>query len=73
MILLRAESGIMLAGLILLFCIYGCSAWGPGNPSPPPVESQGTDLTPRPAGTDSKGGLNFQKQADQHDRAAERK
>jgi hypothetical protein len=72
MISLRTESGIMLAGLILLSCIYGCSAWSPGNPSTP-EESKEADLTPRPAGTDSKGGLIFQKQADQHDRAAEQK
>ena len=73
MILLRTENGIMLASLILLFGIYGCSAWGPGNPSTPPVKSTGTDLTPKPAGTDSKGGLIFQKQADQPNRAVEQK
>jgi len=73
MIMLRTKSGIMLMGLILLFGIYGCSAWSPGNPSIPPVKSAGTDLTPRPAGTDSRGGLIFQKQADQHERAVERK
>ena len=68
---LRTECGLMLAGLILSFCINGCSAWAPGNPSTPEA-TKGTDLTSRPAGTDSGGGIVPQKQVDRHDPAPER-
>ena len=56
MISLRSEFGFILSSIILLFCMNGCSAWSPGNPSTP-EPSQGTALTPRPAGTDSRGDL----------------
>jgi hypothetical protein len=56
MTLLRSEFGLMLASIILSFCMNGCSAWSPGNPSTPEA-SQGTTLTPRPAGTDSRGDI----------------
>lgn len=63
MIPLRTECGIMLAGLTLSLCIHGCSAWTPGHPSTPEA-SKGTDLTPRPAYTDSGGGIIPHKQVD---------
>ena len=53
---LRREFGLMFASIILLFCMNGCSAWSPGNASTPEL-SQGTVLTTRPAGTDSRGDL----------------
>ena len=59
---LRSKFGLMLAGITLSFCLTGCSAWSPGNPSTPEV-SQGTALTPRPA-TDSGGDLTPVNQAD---------
>lgn len=71
MISLPTKRGIMLAGLIFSFCIHGCSAWTPGHPSTPEA-SKGTDLTPRPTGTDPKGGVIPQKQADRHEPAPER-
>lgn len=71
MISLRTEYGIMFASLILSLCIHGCSAWAPGHPSIPET-SKGTDLTPRPAGTDSGGGIIPHKQVDRHDPAPER-
>lgn len=77
MIPLRTEGGVMLAGLILSFCIHGCSAYTPGHPSTP-EPSEGKTLTPRPASINPQGGINPhegltpQKQADQHDRATER-
>jgi hypothetical protein len=71
MISSRTEYGIMLTSLILSLCINGCSAWAPGHPSTPEA-SKGTDLTPRPAGTDSGGNLIPQKQVNRHDPAPER-
>ncbi len=68
MISRRTECGIMLVGLILSFCIHGCSTWTGGD-LPTPKPSEETNLTPRPARTDSKGGLMPLKQADQSDRA----
>jgi hypothetical protein len=56
MISLRSTFGLMLVSLILSLCMNGCSAWSPGNPQTPEA-SQGTALTPRPAGTDSEGNV----------------
>ena len=56
MILLRSEFGLMCASIILSFCMNGCGAWNPGNPSTP-EPSPGTTLTQIPAGVDSRGDI----------------
>jgi len=71
MISLRTECGIMLASLILSFCLTGCSAWSPGNPTTP-EPSAGTALTPKPAGSDSEGNINPAEQVERHDPLLER-
>lgn len=71
MISLRSELGIMLVCIILSFCMNGCSAWSPGNPSTP-EPSAGTALTPKPAGTDSEGNIIPAKQVDRQDPLLER-
>jgi hypothetical protein len=56
MILLRSQFGLMLAGIILSFCMNGCGAWYPGHPATP-EPSAGTAMTSRPAGTDIRGDI----------------